>query len=61
MGELITVKYKATVEKILNILKENAPIHLKTDSQFLHGFTLGVITDENHILEDTLFFITVKI
>ena len=35
------------------ILKENAPIHLKTDSQFLHGFTLGVITGENHILEDS--------
>ena len=34
------------------ILKEDAPIHLKTDSQFLHGFTLGVIADENHILED---------
>ena len=27
-------------------------IHLKTDSQFLHGFTLGVIAGENHILED---------
>ena len=25
MGEVITVKYKATVEKILNILKEDAP------------------------------------
>ncbi|MEC8852804.1 MAG: tRNA (guanosine(46)-N7)-methyltransferase TrmB [Bacteroidota bacterium] len=34
------------------ILKEDAPIHLKTDSQFLHGFTLGVIAGENHILED---------
>ena len=36
-----------------NILKKNAPIHLKTDSQFLHGFTLGIITGENHILEDS--------
>ena len=36
-----------------NILKKDAPIHLKTDSQFLHGFTLGIITGENHILEDS--------
>ena len=30
------------------ILKQDAPIHLKTDSQFLHGFTLGVITGKGH-------------
>ena len=36
-----------------NILKEDAPIHLKTDSQFLHGYTLGIITGKNHILEDS--------
>ena len=36
-----------------NILKENGKIHLKTDNQFLHGFTLGVIAGENHILEDS--------
>jgi tRNA (guanine-N7-)-methyltransferase len=35
------------------ILKRNSKIHLKTDSQFLHGFTLGVITCENHFLEDS--------
>jgi len=35
------------------ILKKDAPIHLKTDSQFLHGFTLGIITGKNHILEDS--------
>ena len=28
-------------------------IHLKTDSQFLHGFTLGVIAGERHVLEDS--------
>ena len=38
-----------------NILKKSAPIHLKTDSQFLHGFTLGVITGEKYILEDSTF------
>ena len=36
-----------------NILIENGKIHLKTDSHFLHGFTLGIITGENHILEDS--------
>ena len=35
------------------ILKEDAPIHLKTDSQFLHGFTLGVICGKGHKLEDS--------
>ena len=35
------------------ILKENGKIHLKTDSQFLHGFTLGIIAGENHFLEDS--------
>ena len=36
-----------------NVLKENGNIHLKTDSQFLHGFTLGVIASAGHILEDS--------
>jgi len=36
-----------------NILKKDGVIHLKTDSQFLHGFTLGIITGQNHILEDS--------
>jgi len=35
------------------ILKQEGLIHLKTDSQFLHGFTLGIITGKNHILEDS--------
>ena len=34
------------------IIKKDGLIHLKTDSQFLHGFTLGVISGEGHILED---------
>ncbi len=36
-----------------NILKKKASIHLKTDSQFLHGFTLGVIAAEGYKLEDS--------
>ena len=35
-----------------SILKSGGRIHLKTDSQFLHGFTLGVISAEKHTLED---------
>ena len=35
------------------ILNKDGLIHLKTDSQFLHGFTLGIITSENHVLEDS--------
>ena len=40
------------LNKYNKILKKDGLIHLKTDSQFLHGFTLGVIAGENHILED---------
>lgn len=35
-----------------NILKEDGCIHLKTDSQFLHGYTLGIVHGEGHELED---------
>jgi len=41
--------------KYANISKKDAQIHLKTDSQFLHGFTLGVISGEQHILEDSAY------
>ena len=39
------------LKRYANILKRGAPIHLKTDSQFLHGFTLGVIVSEQHIIQ----------
>jgi len=41
------------LKRFSNVLKKDAPIHLKTDSQFMHGFTLGVITGENHFLDDS--------
>ena len=41
------------LKKYQSILKKGGNIHLKTDSQFLHGFTLGVIAAEGHILEDS--------
>ena len=51
------LKKRLTHPKFLNlynqILKPNSVIHLKTDSQFFHGFTLGVIAGEGHILKDS--------
>ena len=41
------------LKRYQSILTKNAPIYLKTDSQFLHGFTLGVIAAAAHILEDS--------
>ena len=41
------------INRYSNMLIEGGKIHLKTDSQFLHGFTLGVITGKNYILEDS--------
>ena len=41
------------LHKYSKILTKKSCIHLKTDSQFLHGFTLGVIMGEKHILEDS--------
>lgn len=41
------------LKRYSNILKKDACIHLKTDSQFLHGFSLGVIASEKHILKDS--------
>tara|TARA_Y100000589_G_scaffold314214_1_gene336437 strand:- start:4559 stop:5194 length:636 start_codon:yes stop_codon:yes gene_type:complete len=35
-----------------NIIKDNGLIHLKTDSQFLHGYTLGIIEGHQYFLED---------
>ena len=40
------------LERYSNILQENGLIHLKTDSQFLHGYTLGIIEGHQHHLED---------
>ncbi len=41
------------LKRYANILKKGSPIHLKTDSQFMHGFTLGVISGKKHTLEDS--------
>ena len=40
------------LKRYANILKKDGLIHLKTDSQFLHGYTLGIIEGQNHLLED---------
>ena len=40
------------LERYRQFLNLNGQIHLKTDSQFLHGYTLGIIEGNNHVLED---------
>lgn len=40
------------LKRYASILKKDGLIHLKTDSQFLHGYTLGIIEGQQHILED---------
>jgi len=51
------IKYKRTKHRLINhvflkkyfkVLKENGFINLKTDSEFLHGYTLGLLHGEDH-------------
>ena len=51
------IKYKRTkhrlitkpfLEKYQRILEPNGCIHLKTDSEFLHGYLLGILHEGNH-------------
>lgn len=55
------IKYKRTkhrmtntefLQKYKNVLKEGGCVNLKTDSEFMHGYTLGLLHGEDHeILE----------
>jgi len=51
------IKYKRTKHRMTNsafltnykkILKANGLMHLKTDSEFMHGYTLGLLHGEGH-------------
>jgi tRNA (guanine-N7-)-methyltransferase len=51
------IKYKRTkhrmtntvfLKRYKNILSENGIINLKTDSEFMHGYTLGLLHGEGH-------------
>ncbi len=51
------IKFKRTKHRLTNpdflkkyqkILKEQGVVHLKTDSEFLHGYTLGLLQEGNH-------------
>lgn len=51
------IKYKRTKHRMTNkvfleryrkILKPQAPLHLKTDSEFMHGYTLGLLQGLGH-------------
>ncbi len=54
------IKFKRTKHRLTNgeflerygiILKEDGVIHLKTDSEFMHGYTLGLLHGLDHIVE----------
>lgn len=36
------------LKRYFNVLKENGIINLKTDSEFMHGYTLGLLHGEGH-------------
>ena len=51
------IKYKRTkhrltntefLQRYKNVLKEDGVMHLKTDSEFMHGYTLGLLHGEGH-------------
>lgn len=51
------IKYKRTKHRMTNVsflkkyhrvLKKEGLMHLKTDSEFMHGYTLGLLHGENH-------------
>ncbi|MDZ7612357.1 MAG: tRNA (guanosine(46)-N7)-methyltransferase TrmB [Flavobacteriaceae bacterium] len=51
------IKFKRTKHRLVNpnflkmyqnILSENGLVHLKTDSEFLHGYLLGILHEGNH-------------
>ena len=53
------IKYKRTKHRMTNlqflegykkILKPNGLMHLKTDSEFMHGYTLGLLHGANHVV-----------
>jgi len=39
------------LQKYKNIIKQNGKIHLKTDSEFLHGYTLGLLQTLGYNIE----------
>jgi len=54
------IKYKRTKHRLTNeeflskykqILHENGIVHLKTDSEFMHGYTLGLLHGAGHQVE----------
>ncbi len=54
------IKYKRTKHRLTNpdflamyrkVLKTNGVVHLKTDSEFMHGYTLGVLQAAGHEIE----------
>lgn len=53
------IKYRRTKHRMTNpeflerykkILKKDGTVHLKTDSEFLHGYTLGLLQGQGHLI-----------
>ncbi|MCC5915927.1 MAG: tRNA (guanosine(46)-N7)-methyltransferase TrmB [Cryomorphaceae bacterium] len=44
------------LEKYADILKPNGVLHLKTDSEFLHGYTLGVLHNHPRFSVESAYF-----
>lgn len=53
------IKYKRTKHRMTNseflqkykkVLKKNGVVNLKTDSEFMHGYTLGLLHGEGHVV-----------
>lgn len=54
------IKYKRTKHRLTNqaflnrynkVLKQGGPIHLKTDSEFMHGYTIGLLQGLGHDIQ----------
>ena len=43
------------LEMYRKVLSDDAIIHLKTDSQFLHGYTLGIVEGYGHKMLDSSY------
>lgn len=47
--------HPAFLERYRRILEPSGPIHLKTDSEFLHGYTQGILAMAGHSVEKAYF------
>ena len=53
--------HPAFLERYAHILKKEGFIHLKTDSEFLHGYTQGILASEGHTVDRAYFDIDTQL